>query len=137
VHVLIDTNIWSLALRRAKAELSAREGAHAVALAELIKDNRARLIGPIRQEILSGLREQAQFDRLRNHLRSFPDEVLTQEDFERAARCNNQCRTKGIAGSPADFLICAVALDRRWQIFTADDDFGEYSRVLPLAFFQP
>ena len=132
MDVLIDTNIWSLALRRAKAHLSAEESASAAVLAELIREGRAKMIGPIRQEVLSGIRETAQFNRLRRQLQSFPDEPLVTEDFEHAAQCNNQCRSKGISGSHTDFLLCAVALGRSWQIFTTDPDFNSYASVLAL-----
>lgn len=133
MQVLIDTSIWSLALRRpSKMDLSVADTARAATLRELIGENRAKLIGPIRQEILSGIREKTQFDRLRNALRSFPDELLTTGDYEGAAECSNRCRSNGIAGSSTDFLICAVALQRDWQIFTGDPDFKAYAGVLPL-----
>jgi predicted nucleic acid-binding protein len=135
VLVLIDTNILSLALRRAGARLSAAENALTVKFGELIREDRVRLIGPIRQELLSGIREPAQFEQLRLHLRSFPDEVLTSEDFEQAAQCNNRSRSKGITGPSTDFLICAVALRRGWQVFTTDAGFNSYAKVLPLALF--
>ena len=98
----------------------------------LIREGRAKMIGPIRQEVLSGIRETSQFNRLRGHLQAFPDEPLVTEDFEHAAQCNNQCRSKGISGSHTDFLICAVALSRGWQIFTTDPDFDSYASVLAL-----
>lgn len=104
----------------------------AATLAELVREGRAKLIGPIRQEVLSGIRETAQFNRLRGHLRTFPDEPLANEDFEYAAQCNNQCRSKGISGSHTDFLICAVALRRGWQVFTTDPDFDSYALILAI-----
>jgi len=107
------------------------------ALRDLIRDDGARLIGPIRQEILSGIREPAQFARLQQYLRAFEDEPLETEDFERAARCSNQCRARGISGSGTDFLMCAVAIQRGWQVFTADNDFQAYTRALALVLFQP
>lgn len=132
MNVLIDTNIWSLAFRRKREHLSARESALTGALAELIRERRANVIGPIRQEVLSGIREAAQFDRLRDHLKAFPDEPLEIEDFEEAALCHNRCRARGIAGSPIDFLICAAALRRSWLVFTTDPDFDAYASVLAL-----
>lgn len=59
------------------------------------------------------------------------------EDWEFAAEANNRCRSTGIAGSLVDFLICAVAINRNWEIFTTDADFARYSRVLPLVIHQP
>jgi len=69
--VLVDTPIWSLALRRRGADLNPREQRLAAALRELIQDGRAQLIGPVRQELLSGLREETSFKKLRDQLRAF------------------------------------------------------------------
>jgi hypothetical protein len=54
MKVLIDTPIWSLALRREKT-LSRGEQALIAELNELINEVRVALIGPIRQELLSGI----------------------------------------------------------------------------------
>src|ERR1700677_899568 len=54
-----------------------KRSARTASLHELIENGLARLIGPIRQELLSGIREPAQFERLRDQLRAFPDEALT------------------------------------------------------------
>ena len=135
MEVLVDTSIWSLALRRAKGQISDREREMTASLGDLIRDNRARVIGPIRQELLSGIREPAQYQRLRNYFRSFSDEPLGTTDYEQAAQCSNQCRSRGISGSAADFLICAVALARNWQILTTDADFKIYAKAMPIKMY--
>ena len=56
--VLVDTPIWSLALRRKAADLNPREHRLISALRELLEDGRAHLIGPVRQELLSAARWQ-------------------------------------------------------------------------------
>lgn len=133
MNVLVDTSVWSLALRRASqpAHLYAEE------LAELVREGRVVMIGAIRQELLSGVRDTKQFAALRDHLRAFPDLPLETEDFERAAEFYNECRTKGIQGSNIDFLICAVAMRRELSILTTDRDFAGYARVLPLQLHEP
>jgi len=128
--VLVDTPIWSLALRRRKEPLNAKEQTLTAALAELIREGRAQLIGPIRQELLSGIREENQFRRLRDHLRAFSETGLVAEDYEEAARMSNQCRARGVSNSWVDMLICAVASRRRWQVFTNDQDFLRYENVI-------
>jgi len=133
--VLVDTPIWSLALRRRDADLNPREQRLTTALRELIQDGRAQLVGPVRQELLSGLREESSFRKLRDQLRAFEQVPLDVADYEEAARLNNQCRARGIAGSAIDFLICATALRRNWQIFTTDRDFPRYAAVLPLKLY--
>jgi predicted nucleic acid-binding protein len=133
--VLVDTPVWSLALRRKQADLSAREEKLTHALAELVRDGRAQLVGVVRQELLSGVREEDRFRKLRDFLRAFDDPRLELGDYEEAAQMHNRCRSRGIAGSAIDFLICAVADRRRWQIFTTDRDFEQYGRVLGLKLY--
>lgn len=128
MNVLVDTSVWSLAFRRAKES----ENPAVDVLKELVNDGRAALFGPIRQEILSGVRTQEQFISLRNDLRAFPDIVLTTEDYEEAARFFNLCRSKGIQGSNTDFLICAVGSRREMPILTIDKDFDQFAKVLPI-----
>jgi predicted nucleic acid-binding protein len=128
--VLVDTPVWSLALRRKSSDLSVRERAITSSLGELILDGRAQIMGVIRQELLSGIREEDRFRKLRDYLRAFDDSVLETADYEEAARMHNQCRRRGIAGSAIDFLICAVAHRRTWQVFTTDRDFDRYRKVL-------
>ena len=131
MRVLVDTPIWSLALRRKTSSLSPEQAAIVRAWAEIIRESRVVLIGSIRQEVLSGLRDAAVFDRLREHLRAFDDEPLTCEDYEEAARCFNVCRKAGTLGATVDFLLCAVAVRRRLEIFTTDADFHNYAKHLP------
>ena len=130
--VLVDTPVWSLALRRRPEDLSPQEQQLTQALAELIREGRVQMLGPIRQELLSGLREEAQFRKLRDYLRAFPENLLEAADYEEAAQMNNRCRARGIAGSAVDFLICAAAHGRGWAILTTDRDFHNYASVLPL-----
>ncbi len=114
MRVLADTSVWSEALRRSKKVNSAV----AQELRSLIIEHRVDIIGPIRQEVLSGIREQAQFDKLEKHLTAFPDQVLTTEDYVIAAGYFNLCRAKGVQGSNTDFLICAVAIRNHFSIYT-------------------
>lgn len=132
---LVDTSIWSMALRRSRQRLAPTESRHVTLLEELILEGRARLLGVVRQELLSGVRHPEQFARLREHLRAFPDVVLDREDYERAAEMNNTCRAQGVSGSAIDFLICAVAVGRGWAIHTSDRDFERCGRYLPITLY--
>jgi predicted nucleic acid-binding protein len=137
VDLLIDTSIWSLGFRRDEETLSRDQKLMKAELMELIREGRARMIGPVRQELLSGIREEAQYIRIRGVLRAFEDESLVIEDYELAARFSNQCRTGGISGSGVDFLICAVAHLRYWEVFTSDLDFPTYARRIPIRLHVP
>jgi predicted nucleic acid-binding protein len=137
VSTLVDTSIWSLALRRKSHHLSGAEQALVAELAELVKAGRARLLGIVRQELLSGIKTAEQYERLRTTLRSFPDEVVETTDHELAAKSSTECRSKGIAVSIVDALICAVSLSRDCSIFTSDPDFKTYASVLKIKLHTP
>ena len=133
--VLVDTPIWSLALRRRSTNLNPREQHLTTDLQELIRDGRAQLLGLVRQELLSGIRQETSFRKLRDQLRAFDEPHIEIADYEEAAHINNQCRLRGIAGSAIDFLICAAALRRDWQIFTTDHDFTHYARAVAVKLY--
>lgn len=135
MKVLVDTPVWSLALRRNLQHLTQEQNRDRETLSELIREGRAEIIGPVRQEVLSGIRNEDQFRRVREDLQLFEDTTLAREDYEEAARIHNQCRTAGISGSGVDFLICAVALQRQWQILTLDKDFERYAKHIPIRLF--
>lgn len=128
MKVLVDTSVWSLALRRRRAQTEPE----VAELRSLIDEGRVAMIGPIRQELLSGLRTAGTFDRLRDQLAAFPDEPLVAADYERAAEHFNTCRAKGIQGSNTDFLICAAAERRTLPILTTDADFSRFAGVIPI-----
>lgn len=128
MNVIVDTSVWSLALRRQRSS----RAAEALELVELIREGRAAVLGPVRQELLSGVRDQRQYETLRDYLRAFPDVLLESEDYEEAAAFFNRCRIKGIQGSNTDFLICAAATRRRMGILTTDADFVHFAKLLPI-----
>ncbi len=102
-------------------------------LRDLITEGRVVLLGATRQEVLSGIRYTEQFVRLRDYLRAFPDIALTNEDYELAAELFNTCRSNGVQGSNTDFLICAVAHHRSYNILTTDKDFDNSRLYIPVA----
>ncbi len=131
MKLLVDTSVWSLALRRRRsATLSADEKRLVAALTEAIRDGRVVMIGPIRQELLSGIKEQAQFDKLRVTLAAFRDEPIDTSDYEEAARQYNVCRTQGIECGPVDILICAVAVRRKWSVLASDARLNQCLQII-------
>lgn len=121
MKVIVDTCIWSLALRRkSKARISDQDQAMLDRLTEAVQDRRAAIIGPIRQEILSGIRDKAQFAKTQQVLEPFRDEEILAGDYVDAARLFNLCRDQGLEGGPVDMLICAIAVRLRFQVLTSD-----------------
>ena len=133
MKALVDTNVWALMLRRRTGPATgvAKE------LETLIREGRAEIIGPVRQELLSGVKSTAQFENLRQHLRGFWDVELETADFELAADYCNRCKTRGVQGSGADFLICAVASRRQFSVFSTDGDFASFAKVIPVQLHAP
>ena len=137
MKVLVDTSVWSLALRRPKnTTLSPEQQNVVTALADLMQDGRAVMMGAIRQELLSGIKSQAGFEALKSTLTAFEDVPLTMADYEKAAEVFNTCRANGVQGSNTDFLICAVSINHQLPIFSVDNDFLNYQKYLQALLYQ-
>jgi predicted nucleic acid-binding protein len=130
MKVLVDTSVWSLAFRRKEPD------EFVLKLTELIQASLVVLIGPIRQELLSGISNIKMYDELKSRLRFFEDLPITTDDYEMAANFYNICRKSGIQGSHTDFLICSVAHNNSLLIFTTDQDFQQYAKYLPIRLFR-
>ena len=131
--VIVDTSVWLLALRRSTTIASAET----IELKKLIQNQSVVMLGCIRQELLSGLRELAQYEHLREHLSAFPNQILNENCYELAAKMFNECRAKGVQGSNTDFLICAAAQLNQLAIYTTDQDFMHYKKILDISLYQP
>lgn len=128
---IVDTCVWSLALRRKnQTRLSAEEQRMLKELKEAIQDRRVAIVGPIRQEILSGIRDKDQFSKTQDLLEPFRDEEITVDDYIQAARHFNFCRDARVECGPVDILICAVASRLRYDILTSDKGLKRCLEVL-------
>lgn len=133
MKVLVDTDVWSEALRRKKGKKSI----YVDEMIDLIQEGRVLIIGPIRMEILSGIRDQAIFDAFSERLAAFVDQDVPSEVYVLAARFFNLCRSKGIRGSNTDFLICACSAHWNTPILSKDKDYRLYQRYLPIELIEP
>lgn len=128
---IVDTSVWSLALRRGAPP----DMLVLTAFKQLIQTQQVRMLGCIRQELLSGIRFVAQFEHLKQQLSAFPDLPIQQHTCELAAEMFNMCRAKGIQGSNTDFLICAAAQQQSMQVMTTDQDFFRFKEVLGISLY--
>jgi predicted nucleic acid-binding protein len=120
--ILVDTSVWSVAFRRRSSEV--KEPIEACMLRELIEaDEDLALPGIVLQEILSGIREEVQFEKLKEILSGFPRILASEQTHIEAARIANICRSKGVAVSTVDCLIAAHAIELGARLFTGDKDF--------------
>jgi predicted nucleic acid-binding protein len=122
--ILLDTSVLSAALRRRRrGEKEAAVAARVVALLE--GDEHVAVPGIVFQELLSGIAEPKQAERVLGSLReSFPVLLATEGDHLKAADLANQAARRGVALSTPDALIAAQAFNRRAALFTTDGDFG-------------
>ena len=132
MKVVVDTSVWSLAFRRRDAVAEPV----VESLVQLIGEGLVVLLGPVRQEVLSGIRHREQFERLRERLSAFPDLDLTTRDYELAAELCNQCMGQGIQAAHTDFLIAAAAMNRNWAVWSTDKDFEHMARVVPVRAYE-
>lgn len=135
--ILVDTTIWSLVLRRRPDRLSPPEQKLVRHWADLADEGLVAVAGPIRQEVLTGIRHPDQFRRLVRALDAFHCVPVTTADYDRAAEYFNTCRQHGIVGGDIDMLICSLAVASGSRLFTADDDFTRYARHVPVKLYTP
>ncbi len=129
----MDTDVWSEAFRRKSGEKSE----YVLELIDLIQEGRVEMIGPIRMEILSGIRETDRFDIFAERLSAFSDKPIESETYVMAARFYNLCRSKGIQASNTDLLICACSVSWNVPIFSKDKDYERYQKHMPIEILKP
>ncbi len=127
MKVIVDTSVWSLALRKLEYH---KDNPFVKELSDLIREGRVQMIGPIRQELLSGIKFAEQFKKLKKTLTYFPDLQIKSADYEKAAELFNLCRKSGIQGSNTDFLICAIAVNQNMAILAIDEDFIHFNKYI-------
>jgi predicted nucleic acid-binding protein len=92
--------------------------------------------GIVLQELLSGIAEQKQGERVLAAIRqSFPVVLATEGDHLKAADLTNLAARNGLALSTPDALIAAQAFNRRASLFTTDGDFPKMAALAGLKLF--
>jgi len=129
MSVIVDTSAWSHALRRT----TPTDDPQAAKLAELLRQRQpVVLLGVILQELLQGIRESAEFERIRAYLEAFLLIELTRRDYVAAARLGNLCRSKGVQVSIVDSQIAAACIEHDCALLTCDKDFEHIARLCSL-----
>lgn len=133
--ILLDTSVVSAVLRRRRRSGQEEETARRVA-ALLEGDEQVALPGIVLQEVLSGVVDRAQYQRVLDGVRdSFPVALATEGDHLKAADLSAAAAREGIALSTPDALIAAQAVNHRARLFTTDGDFLRLASVTPLRLF--
>lgn len=125
MKVIVDTSVWSLALRRAKPPSSPQLKKLQILLD---KGERIFLLGIILQELLQGISEPAQAKKVTDYFSYMPLIEPQKDDYVQAAHIYTICRKKGVQASTIDFLIAALAIRNECHLLTSDKDFEHIAK---------
>ena len=130
---IVDTSVWSQALRRERH----RETDEVRNLTILLREGeRILLPGIVLQEVLQGIRRSDQFEQVRESLSYFPMLEISRDDYVFAAELFNACRAKGVQAATIDFLIAALAIRNECILLTSDKDFVHIAKHCELKLMQ-
>jgi predicted nucleic acid-binding protein len=125
MKVLVDTNVWSLALLR--KDQTAEPAA--IQLRELIESGQPiYLAGVVLMEVLRGIRHSEQFRKVQKCLEPFPILELTRAGYVDAALLGSHCRSKGVQCGGIDILIAQLAISHDCHLLATDQDFTHIAR---------
>ena len=127
--VLVDTSVWSLALRK---DGPADHPAVKKLQSFLLDTQNIVLIGIILQEILQGFKHEGTFTKVTSYLDAFPLLSLNRSDFVAAAKLRRQAASQGLILSTPDCQIAAAAIQHHCTLLTTDKDFSNLAQLVPL-----
>lgn len=128
MSVLVDTSVWSLALRRDRCpspEVEWLRGA-------LVRGDLIFSTGLILQELLQGFLGPKDSKRIIRDFRLLPMLVPEIEDHVHAAQLRNKCRRSGLQIGTIDALLAQLCLRHQLTLLTTDRDFDYVSKQVPL-----
>jgi hypothetical protein len=129
MKIIVDTSVWSHALRRKQ------ESTHAAVdqLKELLLAGESIFyLGVILTEILQAVSSDTVFRQIEKQFDSFDLIELSRNDYVCAAKLATRCRVKGIHAGTIDFLIASAAIEHDCWLHTVDTDFVHIAKICPL-----
>ena len=129
MNVLVDTSVWSLALRR---DVPPDIKETRILTRCLERHDALFSTAIIVQELLQGFNGPKQRDRIVEHFSSLPLIVPDLKDHIDAASLQTTCRKKGIQIGTIDALLAQLAIGHDLEFLTADRDFVLMSRYFPI-----
>jgi predicted nucleic acid-binding protein len=126
---LVDTSVWSLALRRDALDSTPEVDELKRALEA---GDEIFVTGLVLQELLQGFNKPKAYDQIVEYFALLPFIVPDREDYIQAANLRNQCRRKGIQVGTIDALLAQLCIDREIEILTTDKDFSRITKAAPL-----
>lgn len=129
--LLVDTSVWSLALRR---DGPASSPEVKLLVKALDSGDEIYSTGIILQELLQGFAGPTAHKAMIERFSSIPMLVPETSDYIDAAELRNKCRRKGVQAGTIDALIAQLSLRYKLSLLTTDKDLKHISKVVKLTF---
>ena len=126
--LLVDTSVWSMALRRSwtsAPEVSRLRSA-------LETGESLFTTGLVLQELLQGFSGPRAHERIIERFASLPLLVPDRGDHVRAAELRNTCRRGGIQVGTIDALLAQLCIRHELVLLTSDKDFRHMQALTPI-----
>ena len=129
MSLLVDTSVWSLALRRDSTSDAPETGRlrEALAFREAVYTT-----GLVLQELLQGFRGPTAREAIVERFACLPMIVPNRDDHVAAADIRNTCRRQGVQIGTVDALLARLCLRHDLELLTTDGDFFHAARHAPL-----
>ncbi|MBK9498700.1 MAG: PIN domain-containing protein [Leptospiraceae bacterium] len=120
---LLDTSVWSEALRRKNTSLKSEN-----TLYHLIQNEENIFITESLYRNYLGIKNEKMFMELKEILLNFEIIEPDVEDYIQAASLQNKISAKGIQASTVDLLLVSIAIRRNYYLLSFDKDFNYISK---------
>lgn len=127
MSLLVDTSVWSLALRRDTPPANP----HVETLLDAFRSGvDIYVTGIILQELLQGFAGASAQEAIVERFAALPTLVPETRDHIAAAEVRNRCRRKGVQVGTIDALIAQLAIRYELDLLSTDKDFRHMAKIL-------
>jgi predicted nucleic acid-binding protein len=130
LKVLVDTSVWSLALRRDRPD-DGNPSLDFLAYA-LQREGSILTTGLVLQELLQGFSGPKARTQILDRFTPLPLIVTQREDHTAAADLRNECRRGGLQIGTIDALLAQLCIRHDLVMLSTDRDFEHLARIAPL-----
>ena len=132
--LLVDTSVWSLALRR---DASATEPAVHELKDALLGADIVVTTGLVLQELLQGFSGPRASAQIIERFAALPLLQADREDHISAATLRNTCRRAGVQLGTVDALLAQLCIRHDVVLLSTDNDFIQAAKHCPLRIWSP
>ena len=114
--IVVDTSVWIEFFNQPHSPVTLH-------LQSLLRNRQVVLVGMVLAEILQGIKNPEEAQRVRKSLEPLPFLETTRENWQKAGELSAQLRRKGLTLPLSDLIIAATALQEEVAVFTLDPHF--------------